>query len=341
MSLVQNNAGPGIVIGIPTLGRPVPLDWALAFKSLNPPINFNSILQIIQGSEVAAARQAMAELAVERGAKYLFFLGDDVVVPNHTIRQLIFRLEQDETIGVVGGVYCAKADPAAPLVFRENGRGTYWDWKVGEFFEVSGLGMDCTLIRVEALAKLSKPWFKTVDEDSFLDGINSAEVWTEDLYFFRKLKEETDYSIYCDGMVICDHWDVGKNKKYSLPTNSLPMRQKVVTNPQKLLIIGQLDAKIMGLELDVTTFGPESSDYRGHMSSLPFDNQAFDWLVISQLGAEFKSYLKEWFRVLKPKGKLSLHFNEFISQGSIFKYLTSLNYEPVMSGSGRYIEIER
>ena len=33
--------GPGILIAIPTLGRPVNLDWALAFKALNPPINYN------------------------------------------------------------------------------------------------------------------------------------------------------------------------------------------------------------------------------------------------------------------------------------------------------------
>ena len=41
------HSGPGLVVGLPTLGRPVTLDWALAFKSLNPPINFNSLFQIL------------------------------------------------------------------------------------------------------------------------------------------------------------------------------------------------------------------------------------------------------------------------------------------------------
>jgi hypothetical protein len=38
---VKHNVGPTLSIAIPTLGRPVPLQWALNFKSMSPPINFN------------------------------------------------------------------------------------------------------------------------------------------------------------------------------------------------------------------------------------------------------------------------------------------------------------
>ena len=156
----KDHAGPGLVIGLPTLGRPVPLEWAFAFKSLNPPINYNTIFQIVNGQEIGTARQAIAEFAVEKDAKYLFFLGDDVVIPPHTMRQLIYRLDQDATIDVVGGVSCSKCDPSNPLVFRGNGHGCYWDWKVGEFFEVTGMGLDCTLIRVSALKSSKNPGSK-------------------------------------------------------------------------------------------------------------------------------------------------------------------------------------
>ena len=182
--------GPGLLIGIPTLGRPVPFDWAMAFKSMNPPINMNSTIHIVKGKPVADARQEIAENAVKIDAKYLFFIGDDTVCPGHTLRQLLYRIENNPNLDVVGGVYCAKCDPSYPLVFRGNGQGAYWDWKIGEFFEVTGLGMDCTLIRTETLKRLSKPWFKTVDGDQFLDGINKAESWTEDLWFFNKLFKE-------------------------------------------------------------------------------------------------------------------------------------------------------
>ena len=60
---------------------------------------------------------------------------------------------------------------------------SYWDWKIGEFFECSGLGMDCTLIRCSVFEKLTKPYFLTVDKDLTVDGKNNIEAWTEDLYF--------------------------------------------------------------------------------------------------------------------------------------------------------------
>src|ERR1700685_3231683 len=105
MKKIEHNAGPGLVIGIPTLGRPVNLEWAMALKSMTPPINFNSVFQIIKGQPVDVARNSIAKFALDSGAKYLFFLGDDVVIPGYTLRQLIFRMEQDPELGVVGGVY--------------------------------------------------------------------------------------------------------------------------------------------------------------------------------------------------------------------------------------------
>jgi hypothetical protein len=189
MKEVKHNIGPTLMIAIPTLGRPVPLQWALNFKSMNPPINYNCDFNIVLGKEIGYARNSLAKAALARGCKYLFFLGDDVVAPPHTLRQLIYRMENNPNIDVVGGVYCAKADPPAPLVFVGNGVGSYWDWKIGEFFECTGLGMDCTLIKTDILKKIPEPWFKTVDEDSFADGKPAAEAWTEDLYFCKKVAD--------------------------------------------------------------------------------------------------------------------------------------------------------
>ena len=197
--------GVGVLIAIPTLGRPTSLEWAMMFKSQNPPINYNANVAMIYGKPVAEARNEACEEAIRQGARYIFFLGDDIIPPTHALRQLIYRMEQYPKLGVVGGIYCTKTDTPDPLVFRGNGRGPYWDWKVGEYFEVSGLGMDCTLIRVEILEKLAKPWFKTVDSTDFLDGRNYAEMWTEDLYFCKQILENTDYKIYADSTVMCKH----------------------------------------------------------------------------------------------------------------------------------------
>lgn len=325
--------GPGLVIGIPTLGRPVPLDWALAFKSLHPPINYNTTFSIIRNNEVGAARNEMAEIAIKVDAKYLFFVGDDVEIPNHALRSMIYHMEQRPDIGVIGGVYCAKADPPYPLVFRGNGKGAFWDWKIGEFFEVTGLGMDCTIIRVELLNKLyekDKVMFKTVKDDKFLDGQNSAEEWTEDLFFLRRVQEETDYKIYCDGGVICRHWDVYGGKAYELPHDSLPMRQLVTSNDlPRLLDIDGLLTDYKGYTR--ITFGDSDNfDYRGIPTCLPFEKEEFNAVNVpaTQITdlSKIKEILAEAVRVLKPAGGIiKITHSEGISEGWLVRILESLD----------------
>lgn len=303
----------GLVFGIPTLGRPICLEWALALKSLNPPINYNTIFAIVRGKPVDLAREEIAEQAIKSDAKYLLFIGDDTILPAHALRQFIFRMENNPELGVVGGVYCSKSNPPAPLVFRGNGQGSYWDWKIGEFFEVTGLGMDATMIRVDVLRDLPKPWFKTVETDDFLDGVNNAEMWTEDLYFLNNItKNAPQWKIYCDAGVICDHWDFASGKMFSLPANSLPLRQTVVEEGSlKGLDIGCGPSKITlpgcGEIIRVDIDERWKPDYRCDVRQLPFANKEFDVVHSSHVlehfyQSETLALLTEWTRVLKSDG---------------------------------------
>lgn len=308
--------GPGLLIGIPTLGRPIPLEWALMYKGLNPPINYSVNVMVPWGKAIADARNEVCEKALAEGHKYVFFLGDDVLPPFATLKQLIFRMEQNPKIGVVGGVYCSKCDPPAPLVFRGNGVGSYWDWKAGEFFEVTGLGMDCTMIRTEILKELPRPWFKTVDEDNFKDAINEAEQWTEDLYFCKQVIEQTDYKIFCDSEILCRHADVYGNKMYSLPADSLPMRKFVGEKTKRAIDIGcgPVDRKDQFPEYDLVRVDIRDEcnpDYRCDIRQLPFESESFDMVfsshVLEHLGRnEYLNVLKEWLRLLKKDGELFL-----------------------------------
>lgn len=310
------SAGPGLLIGVPTLGRPVPLSWAWSFKSMSPPINFNTNVMTICGKPVAEARNEIAEEALKQGHKYLFFLGDDVVPPPNTLKQLIYRMEQNDRIGVVGAVYCSKCDPASPLVFRDNGKGSYWDWKVGEFFGCTGLGMDATLIRVDCLRHLKKPWFVTVDEDNFAEGINKAEMWTEDLWFCKKVLEESDYEIWCDGSLLCEHWDVYGGKFYTLPATSKPVRRLSSESNKKAVDIGcgPIDRQEQFPDFTLVRVDIRDEcnpDYRCDVRLLPFANNEFDLVFSSHVlehfnRSEWDSVLDEWIRILKKEGELIL-----------------------------------
>jgi predicted SAM-dependent methyltransferase len=183
MPIQPGNVFTGIGFCVPLAGRPVPPDWAFAFKSIGPPINFNMMHMSTVKMKVDAARNKSAEWAVENKLKYLFFMGDDTVPPAHVLRRFIFLMENNPEIEVLGGIYFTKEEHPMPLVFRGNGAGPYWDWKVGELFAVSGIGMDCTLIRTSLFSKLKKPWFKTINADTYAEDIPKVECWTEDLYF--------------------------------------------------------------------------------------------------------------------------------------------------------------
>lgn len=307
---VKHNVGPTLMIALPTLGRPVPLQWALNFKSMNPPINFNCDFNIVMGKEIGEARNALAKAALQRGCKYLFFLGDDVVAPPHAIRQLIYRMENSPNVDVVGGVYVAKADPPAPLVFVENGAGSYWDWKVGEFFQCSGLGMDCTMIRTSILEKLSEPWFKTVDTDTFMDGIPGAESWTEDLYFCKKVTD-AGFGVYCDASVICEHHDVYAGKAWKLPKDSYPMRQKGVSKDKRCLILGQ-PLPLADESYDITRCTQASdhlADFRISFDNTPFERDQFDFIVVTDYILDIERYLPEWKRIAKPGSKIAINLH--------------------------------
>lgn len=307
----------GLVIGVPTLGRPVSLDWAFAFKSINPPINYNTIFSVIRGKPVDEARNLIVEEALKQDAKYIWFIGDDTINPPHTLRQFIFRMENVKDCGVVGGVYCVKTEPSAPLVFKDNGVGSYWDWKIGEFFEVTGLGMDCTLIRTDIFRKMAAPWFKTVDKDGFMDGTNYAEMWTEDLYFLHRVRNETEFKVYCDASVLADHVDVTTGKVYKLPPYSLPMRRfafQAGENKKKIVDIGcgktwrEFEE---GVPIRVDIDESCNPDYRCDVRNLPFDAATFDIVFSSHVLEHFaksqqKSVLEEWIRILKPEGELRL-----------------------------------
>ena len=327
--------GPGILIAIPTLGRPVNLDWALAFKALNPPINYNINFSIIKGQEVGVARDIFAKQAIEKECKYLFFLGDDVIVPPHTLGQLIFRMENDVSVGVVGGVYCSKTNIPYPLIFKGNGQGAYWDWKVGEYFDCTGIGMDCTLIRVSTLEKVSFPRFKTVSGDQYLDGINNAESWTEDLYFCKKVLEETDYKVMVDTSVICEHFDIYSGKTYTVPKGSLPFRQKIVTKDKKCLILGP-SIDLVDESYDVvrcTENGDLSADYRVAFDNLPFDAEQFYWVIVTDPITKMPDLaLKEWRRVVKLK--ISFNTPDFFNREMVAKIYNG-------KVDGTFIEIEK
>jgi hypothetical protein len=230
----------GIAVGIPLLRRPTVPEWGIALAVQAWPINSRLHYLIAKNQEIADARTTIVEQALERKVRYLWFLDDDVAVPHFAISKLVYELGQrqlrDPSIKIIGGIYCIKADPPQPIVFRRSTDGPFWDWKVGDVFECDGIGGGCMLIDMELFAHLPKPWFKTVDEVSdeqyqfspLADNKTFAlkQQGNEDSYFCHKVRE-AGFKILAHGGILCDHWDAVGGIAYSLPPDSYPVTQQL------------------------------------------------------------------------------------------------------------------
>lgn len=341
--------GVGLMIGIPCDGRPENrpgIEWSFGLMNMHPPMNYDIRWSLVKGKPVDEARQMIGEAAIKEGCRYLFFLGTDNTIPPFAIKQLVFHLEHHPKYAVAGCVYVHKAPPQEPMVFRGNGIGPYWDWHIGEVFDVSGLGMDATLIRVEALKNLPKPWFKTIDtSDAWKDGVAKSEHWTEDLFFCDKISKicchcnipqslhvVIDDVTYCsvqkqqvfegwgimaDGGLLADHWDNAKGIRYTLPQNSKPYRHLNKKGPKKIIDLGcgspedsyrTAEGEVLRVDIRENV----NPDYRCDIRMTPFANDEFDVVFSSHTLEHFsrmeaEDVLSEMIRIMKkPAGELRL-----------------------------------
>lgn len=307
----------GLMIGVPLSGNPLVPEWAFAFHALHPPMDYNVEYAMVKGKPVDEARNQIARVAQEKKIKYLFFIDEDVTPPAHAIRQLIYHLEHFPKVAVAGGIYCHKSYPQMPMVFRGNGAGPFWDWKIGEVFECSGLGMGCAMIRVDALKDIESPWFKTVDSvEAYMNGIPQGEIWTEDLYFCEKLAK-AGWQIIADGGLLPDHWDAKTGTPYNLPPHSKPLqRPNVPQGTKKIVDLGcgkenESYHTEEGTVLRVDLREEVHPDFRCDLRILPFANKEFDIVFSSHTLEHFErlevpKVLDEWIRIMKDEGEFRL-----------------------------------
>lgn len=306
-----------LAICMPLSGRPLPPEIMFAFKQLGPPMNTNSYHFHTKGWPVDKARNHLVKCARAAKAPFLFFWDEDVEVPAYALRQLMYWMEHHPEAAAIGGIYCLKVDgKPEPLVFRGNGRGPFWDWRVGEFFAVTGIGMGCTVLRTAVFDDLEEPWFLTNNHsDNSIDGNPYTTGWTEDLYFCAKVEATKKWKMYADGSIICPHWDCKTGKSYTLPPDSKPMRH-LMAKPGDLKIVdigcGEMKYKTPeGTVIGVDIRDECNPDFRADFRKLPFATGEFD-IVYSSHTLEHcdrqtaDDTLDEWVRILKPSGEMRL-----------------------------------
>lgn len=171
----------------------------------------------IGGEKVDVARNYLIEQALDSGAKYALFVGEDTVLPYDGFMKLHETAEKNLDAMVVG-VYYIKM--SIPMVMIKTG-----DWIVpanvdpGQVFEIHTSGLDCALIPIHILQKMK-------DDDPELPfacvahGIEDLPFIGEDNFFEYRLKK-SGFRILVNTDVQCLHMDLATGKYTAHPSVKL------------------------------------------------------------------------------------------------------------------------
>lgn len=210
---------------------PVTTQWHRARMALALPTNFFTIQVVVDGLEVGEARQQAVRAVLQHDPipEFLFFLDYDVIPQFDAVQKLFLRARHFPKYDIFAGVYCAKSEIPEPLIYKGDGAGPYWDWRVGDLITdgVTGVHMGLTLIRSSLLKRMcdmspGEPLFKTINEQIVNEtGIHTRR-GTEDLYFCNRAVNDFGARILVDTSVLAGHIDNSTGRIYGLPQDSRP-----------------------------------------------------------------------------------------------------------------------
>jgi Methyltransferase domain len=177
----------------------------------------------IDGQLVDVARNYLIEEAIASGAKYLFFIGEDTVVPYDAFK-ILHRTAEQNPGSVVVGVYYIKLSDAMIMV-RTGDWITVPNVDPGQILEAWQTGMDCMLIPIDLLKEMKEeePELPFCCIGNNVDGIPFIG---EDNFFVHRLhKRGTKLLVNTD--VQCLHMDLASGKYTAHPDVDL---RKYYTN---------------------------------------------------------------------------------------------------------------
>lgn len=171
----------------------------------------------IEGELVDVARNYLIDRALESKAKYLFFVGDDTVIPYDGFKRLHETAEKNPNSMVVGVYYVKCGGPMIDI--REENYIKEANVDPGQLFEIWQGGLDCALIPISLLRDL-KNKEPELPFCCVANGIEDIPFVGEDNFFYYRLRE-AGYKILCDTNIQCLHMDLATGKYTAHPSVNL------------------------------------------------------------------------------------------------------------------------
>ena len=197
-----------VLLGVASGGKPsAPFLAALAHLRL--PRNVAPLRRSVAvGNFVPAQRELIAGDAVGDGFDYLFFVDDDVVLPEDALERLVETAEADPRTSVVGGLYYSR-DSARPMAVagwssEDTSTAHIPAFTASSTGIVDGIGFGCALLRVSALAALAPPYFPA---HVYIErSARRARLCDEDYLYCERVRLAGGL-VRLDARVRCGHYD--------------------------------------------------------------------------------------------------------------------------------------
>lgn len=202
----------------------VPQEFFLSFFRANEyllshlPKNIDYDFQLFSPSTfpIDANRNECVARMINGGFDTSIWLDADQELSEDTLHRLLINGDGHP---IYAGMYYLKKPPFHPIVFNDHAKtfltfNPIWNYPLNELFYADMIGMGCVKIDREVFLQLEKPYFKYGEIPEELAGENPDMAFkrdhgindvSEDVWFWRQVKQKTGFRIVVDPRVQVGH----------------------------------------------------------------------------------------------------------------------------------------
>jgi len=177
------------IMVIPAI-KAIPPKVVLSWMGLMAPMNQRFTRLCMENMEVGEAYNAAVDFILGNPElstwKYMLTMETDNIVPPDALLKLIEDIESGP-YDAVGALYWTKGEGGMPMCYGDPKvmprNFIPWVPEPDTVMPTNGLGMGCTLFRLDFFKKMPAPWFKT--QQQYRQGVG-ASAFTQDLWHFEE-----------------------------------------------------------------------------------------------------------------------------------------------------------
>ena len=199
-----------VLLGVATSGSPT-APFIESLQRLKLPPNVADLERSIAvGNYIPAQRELIMNDAIDGGFDYLFFVDDDVALPEDALANLIATSEADPATAVVGALYYSR-DSARPIVVADWDSSDTTTAHIPAFTStstdpVAAIGFGCALLRVSAAKNLAAPYFPS---HVYIERKARIVRQCDEDYLYCERVRKAGNVVRLDARVRCRHYDRG------------------------------------------------------------------------------------------------------------------------------------